>query len=122
MAYCLGQLQEPASVGTLTAILQNSAEHAMCAHHQFLQMPADVLTECALLMLVSCGLVGGRCFSCISPTATCHRVRHEAAEALGAIGTDKCECMLRQHEDDDTLEVGHVSCLCKLPGCSIDSI
>jgi hypothetical protein len=36
---------------------------------------------------------------------TRYRVRHEAAEALGAIGTDKCECMLRQYEDDDTLEV-----------------
>jgi hypothetical protein len=36
---------------------------------------------------------------------TRYRVRHEAAEALGAIATDKCECMLRQYEDDDTLEV-----------------
>jgi hypothetical protein len=52
---------------------------------------------------------------------TRYRVRHEAAEALGAIGTDKCECMLRQYEDDDTLEVRHCSCHCKLPDCSIDS-
>ena len=34
-----------------------------------------------------------------------HRVRHEAAEALGAIATDKCECTLRQYEDDEVLEV-----------------
>jgi hypothetical protein len=40
-------------------------------------------------------------------TACCawNRVRHEAAEALGAIGTDKCECTLRQYEDDEVLEV-----------------
>lgn len=37
--------------------------------------------------------------------STCCRVRHEAAEALGAIGNDKCECMLRQFEDDHVLEV-----------------
>lgn len=31
VAYCLGQRQEPASIGTLTAILQDHAEHSMCA-------------------------------------------------------------------------------------------
>ena len=70
-------------------------------------------------MLVSWCLLLGQDLSFKSANMACHRVRHEAAEALGAIGTDKCECMLRQYEDDDTLEVGHVSCLCKLPAAAL---
>lgn len=34
IAYCLGQRQEPASIRTLTAILQDLKEHAMCALHR----------------------------------------------------------------------------------------
>lgn len=41
----------------------------------------------------------------LANTAEDSMVRHEAAEALGAIGTDKCECTLRQYEDDEVLEV-----------------
>ena len=43
-----------------------------------------------------------------SPLASpCHRVRHEAGEALGAIGTDACLQPLRDHEHDPVLEVAH---------------
>jgi hypothetical protein len=33
------------------------------------------------------------------------RVRHEAGEALGAIGTEECLRPLREHQDDSVLEV-----------------
>jgi len=49
--------------------------------------------------------------------STCCRVRHEAAEALGAIGNGKCECMLRQFEDDDVLEVSGLASTGAAPMC-----
>jgi deoxyhypusine monooxygenase len=36
---------------------------------------------------------------------TTHRVRHEAGEALGAIGTQECFDLLQQYEQDACLEV-----------------
>ena len=42
----------------------------------------------------------------LSPTSlTACRVRHEAGEALGAIGTPECMAPLRLHQEDDCLEV-----------------
>lgn len=34
-----------------------------------------------------------------------HRVRHEAGEALGAIGTEECLAAVRRHVEDPCLEV-----------------
>lgn len=38
--------------------------------------------------------------------ACARRVRHEAGEALGAIGTEECLVPLREHLNDEVLEVG----------------
>ncbi len=42
------------------------------------------------------------------PGACACRVRHEAGEALGAIGTEECLVPLREHLNDDVLEVGRL--------------
>lgn len=76
VAYCLGQRQDAASVQLLKDTLANPQEHPMY----------DLILRAAA--------VEHR-----------HRVRHEAAEALGAIATDECLPPLQQHEHDACLEV-----------------
>lgn len=43
------------------------------------------------------------------------RVRHEAGEALGAIGTSDCVAELRRHQEDPCLEVLSHACVQQSP-------
>lgn len=61
VAYVMGQMQHPASVPALTAVLEDGAEHRM--------------------------------------------VRHEAAEALGAVGGAACEAVLERYRADGEVVV-----------------
>ncbi len=88
VAYCLGQRQDPASVQLLKDTLANPNEHPMYA-------------TAAVLVVVGVGVYEGVTLAYVT-----HRVRHEAAEALGAIATDDCLVPLKQHQHDPCLEVG----------------
>ena len=50
------------------------------------------------------------------------RVRHEAGEALGAIGTPECLTPLMQSADDPVLEVGPLACGVCGGGCKGEAV
>lgn len=52
-----------------------------------------------------CGQLTGKRAQMASGDVPGRRVRHEAGEALGAIGTEECLEPLRLHVDDAVLEV-----------------
>lgn len=87
VAYCLGQRQDPAAIETLKAVLADSHEHSM------------YITNCCCLAVH---------LSSIKKQHVC-RVRHEAGEALGAIGTATCLKELQQYLQDPCIEVLQVS-------------
>lgn len=83
VAYCLGQRQDPAAIETLKTVLADSHEHSM------------YVTICWCPAVQS---------SFIKKQYVC-RVRHEAGEALGAIGTATCLKELQQYVQDPCIEV-----------------
>lgn len=58
IAYVMGQMENPHTIPSLHAVLENASEHRM--------------------------------------------VRHEAAEALGAIGNEECQKILQKYMNDDS--------------------
>ena len=86
VAYCLGQRQDAAAIDTLKEVLADSHEHCM-----------SVLSHAVLSQLQAAN------YPLILNAV--NRVRHEAGEALGAIGTATCLKELQQYLQDPCLEV-----------------
>ena len=92
-AYCLGQQNQPEAVPILQRLLDNASEDPMYAR-------SEGSASCAATCVArSCWCA--RLLTLLDPC----RVRHEAAEALGAINTPCCLQSLAQHQDDSCLEV-----------------
>ena len=89
VAYCLGQRQDPAAITALVHILRNKNEHPMYVACMFI-----AIYICHWYTSSSSNLSIYLC-----------RVRHEAGEALGAIGTPPCLEPLKQYVDDECLEL-----------------
>jgi len=125
VAYCLGQRQDAAAVGALTALLCDAREHPMCARRPGALWPwrgtgrrasqpsgqrVRVLARPLEFTLLGSGAARQRALqleevAALSNVLRVCRVRHEAGEALGAIGTPECVAALAAGAADACLVV-----------------
>jgi hypothetical protein len=103
VAFCLGQRQDPAAIEVLTSLLRDHTQHGMY-----------VASKCRVFSRETWARPNACTHQCphhpMNTVQTqCHhlrcRVRHEAGEALGAIGTEACLVPLKEHQSDEVLEV-----------------
>lgn len=90
LAYCLGQMQDPRAIPTLTAVLRDTGQEPMVRHEAGKSPKSPV-------PLVLAGLWGLSLNVCPS-----------VGEALGAIGDPAVLDLLKEYSQDPVVEVGTI--------------